>query len=210
MMAFKRVLENILRKTSDLVKSTKDAVDEYDTPENREKITDSVLAASEATVKKVKGLGDLVAEYAEAPDFFKSKKLTSEPNRYEHPAEACEDISDAAYKKNKGSNTEPGRRLLRIIEQNYLHWEDLKGAEIFCPGIGKGTIEDVMERSKYIPLITVALLPDSHRPTVSSSRIQINSDTLKKDGVIITLGQTAKKNAQWLHRQAWRAKKRLG
>ena len=95
-------------------------------------------------------------------------------------------------------NTVSGRRFLNLVQEGYLFWEDLKGAEIFCPGFGKGTIEDIKERSKYIPLITVALLPDSRRTTISpssistSSQIEINSDTLKKDDVIISLGEATK------------------
>ena len=96
-------------------------------------------------------------------------------------------------------NTVSGRHLLNLVQEGYLFWEDLKGAEIFCPGIGKGAIEDVKERSKYIPLITVALLPDSHRTTIlpssisTSSQVEINSDTLKKDDVIISLGKATKR-----------------
>ena len=97
-----KFLSDTGRAARRLTKSTKDIVKKYNTAQNREKVAESVLETSGVAINKAKELGESVVERAADLEFFKSKEPTSKQNWYEHAAEACEDISDAVDKREKG------------------------------------------------------------------------------------------------------------
>lgn len=102
MSTLKKFLRDTGRAARHLTKSTKDIVEKYNTPRNREKVAESVVETSGVAINKAKELGESVVERAADLEFFKSKEPTSEQNWYEHAAEACEDISDAVHKTERG------------------------------------------------------------------------------------------------------------
>ena len=97
-----RLLEKISRQASQLVKSTKDFVDEHNTVQNREKVANFAIDTSSQAYEKIKDLGSSATEYAANLYTHKSEETISENNWYGRLGAALEEVCDAIYKKESG------------------------------------------------------------------------------------------------------------